>query len=180
MDKKFLVVKFGKQNKKIEVHQINVKAVTQVIKDRFDVDSPDIKYYDVDVDDWVDLEEGADVFIMDLRVLKLRVESSSDEDRLDTPETPVKVPGTPVKVPGTPVSRPETPISRPQTPNSRPQTPVSRPQTPVSRPQTPVSRPHTPVTRPLSPMEKTCTPSYQIQTSKDDIGKQRYDKCSNF
>jgi hypothetical protein len=30
-----------------------VKAVIQLIKDRFEVDSPDIKYYDADVDDWV-------------------------------------------------------------------------------------------------------------------------------
>jgi hypothetical protein len=91
-------------NKKIEVHQINVKAVTQLIKERIGVDSPDIKYYDVD--DWVYLVEVAGTIITGLKVLTLRVENSNDEDRLETPEMPVEIPEMSVTRPKTPISRP--------------------------------------------------------------------------
>jgi hypothetical protein len=83
-----------------------VKAVIQLIKERIGVDSSDIKYYDVDVDDWVDLKERAGKIITGLRVLKLRVESSNDEDRLETPEAPVEIPEMSVTRPKTPISRP--------------------------------------------------------------------------
>ncbi|XP_071173906.1 sterile alpha motif domain-containing protein 3-like isoform X2 [Mytilus edulis] len=149
MENKFIVVNYGTQNKKIAVHDMSHDTLLKLIKERFQVQSPDIKYYDQDVDDWVDFDRDADECIATLKVLKLRVKETQllNEDEncqdSDMPPSPTQ-PSTPCR-PGTPSinSRPQTPVSRPQTPVSRPQTPVSRSQTPVDRPQTPSSRAET-------------------------------------
>ncbi|OPL33421.1 hypothetical protein AM593_01980, partial [Mytilus galloprovincialis] len=153
MENKFIVVNYGTQNKKIAVHDMSHDTLLKLIKERFQVQSPDIKYYDQDVDDWVDFDRDADECIATLKVLKLRVKETQllNEDEncqdSDMPPSPTQ-PSTPCR-PGTPSinSRPQTPVSRPQTPVSRPQTPVSRSQTPISRPDTPVDRPQTPSSR---------------------------------
>lgn len=110
--------------------------------------SPDIKYYDQNVDDWFDFDRDADECIATLKVLKLGVKETQllNEDEncqdSDMPPSPTK-PSTPCRS-GTPSinSRHQTPVSRLQTLISRPHTHVDRPQTPSSRAET-SSRPDT-------------------------------------
>ena len=127
MEKKFIVVNYENQNKKIAVHEMTNENITNLINDRFKIQSPDIKYYDKDVDDWVDFGLEADAFIGDLSVLKLRVNKPDNEktDALDRLPSPLQ-PNSPVSVrPQTPAGKAQTRIDIPGTLSS-----FSRPETP--------------------------------------------------
>lgn len=73
MDKKFLVVSFESQTKKIAVQEMSYDTVLNVVKDRFGITNHNIKYFDTDVDEWVDLERDSEEFLKDCKVLKVKV-----------------------------------------------------------------------------------------------------------
>lgn len=126
MERKFLTVKFGSQNKKIAVQEINFSNVVELVKDRFAVKSPDIKYFDEDVGDWVDLEKDSEEYITDLRILKLTVVETDKGAAAEEPAAPNIEPS---DLPT--LNSPSTStLSRPSTPSSRASTPTSRPRTP--------------------------------------------------
>ena len=64
------------KQKKIAVHDTSHDTLLKLIKERFQVQSPDIKYYDQDVDDCVDFDRDANECIATLKVLKLRVKET--------------------------------------------------------------------------------------------------------
>lgn len=178
MERKFLVVQYRQQNKKISVEHISVNNIREIVKDKFDLNSPVIKYFDKDVDDWVDLETDSEEFISDLKIVKIKVENEIEE-RHQSQETDPDLPRiesiemrkdrttepayrsiSPIRDQGeihVHVDRPTTPSNRPET-SSRSTTPSSRPTTPSSRPTTPSSRPTTPSSRPTTPCSKPETP----------------------
>lgn len=47
--------------------------MVELNKGKFEVKSPDLKYLDADVDDWVDFEEDSYEYVGHLKVLKLKV-----------------------------------------------------------------------------------------------------------
>ncbi|VDI65512.1 Hypothetical predicted protein [Mytilus galloprovincialis] len=80
-------------------------TLLKLIKERFQVQSPDIKYDDQDVDDCVDFDRDADE--LDLKTLVSRPQTAVNRSQ-------------------TPISRPHTHVDRPQTPSRRAET-SSRP-----------------------------------------------------
>lgn len=73
MDKKFLVVSFGSQTKKIAVDEMAYDGIVNVIKERLGVTSPIMKYFDTDVNEYIDLELDSCDFVKDYKVLKVKV-----------------------------------------------------------------------------------------------------------
>lgn len=156
VQKKFITVAYKNKNKKIAVQEISCASIYEIVKERFNVTEPDVKYYDNDVDDWVDLEIDSDECISNLKVLKVKVQDTTEScqanvksfgspaeitspDSANTDATLIRRSRSPVSRPDTPVGRPESPVSRPETPKSRPESPVSRAETPKSRPETPAT-----------------------------------------
>lgn len=150
MDKTFLVVSFESQTKKIAVQEMSYDTVLNVVKDRFGITNHNIKYFDTDVDEWVDLERDSEEFLKDCKVLKVKVLQSftEKENELhgaeygDLSAVPSSSKGRSTQRPSS-HTRSASP-SRPNTPKSRPVTPVSMSTSPESRHATPVSRPITP------------------------------------
>lgn len=150
MDKKFLVVSFESQTKKIAVQEMSYDTVLNVVKDRFGITNHNIKYFDTDVDEWVDLERDSEEFLKDCKVLKVKVLQSFTEKENELHGVEYgDLPAVPSSSKGRSTQRPSSHTrsvspSRPNTPKSRPVTPVSMSTSPESRPATPVSRPITP------------------------------------
>lgn len=71
MERKYLLALYGNQNKKIAMEDLSVKSIRAALKQKysiFNLQKANVKYYDNDVDDWVDLESDSE--IPDAKLLK--------------------------------------------------------------------------------------------------------------
>ncbi|CAC5420819.1 unnamed protein product [Mytilus coruscus] len=141
-------------------------GIVDVIKERLGVTSPIMKYFDTDVDEYIDLELDSCDFVKDYKVLKVKVSQgfSEREDTLnaannhDSQEAASSSQTRTIPGPLSP-TRSGSP-SRPSTP-----------QYTQSRPHTPVNTTPSPHSRPLSPLIRNVTPTGLSATSHKRSGK---------
>ncbi|CAC5403618.1 unnamed protein product [Mytilus coruscus] len=150
MDNKFLVVSFESQTKKIAVEEMAYDGIVDVIKERLGVTSPIMKYFDNDVNEYIDLEFDSSDFVKDYKVLKVKVSQrfSEREDTLNAAKNHDSQEAASSSqtrtIPGSLSPTRSGSPSRPSTPQSRPHTPVNTTPSPHSRLLTPLIRTVTP------------------------------------
>lgn len=144
---------------------MSYQSIMNVLSEKFGLteqSSTIIKYFDTDVDEWVDFDEDSEEFTKHSKVLKLNLFRKSL-----TPDTPTAI-ATPTTVPTQSPDISTTPTSQKQeTPTRGPDTPTVRRETPM-RQNTPIRRLDPPSQRPDSPMTpaRPKTPTTPHQQSR--------------
>lgn len=150
-DRKFLFWICGTKGKKIPLQptDVTVPKIREILKTKFEIrdTGAEIKYFDNDVEDWVDFESDSEESIENLKVIKVKIsvkhlvssEATLTENDHVTPDpelpsiTHVNVPSNKRSTIISSPTRPLTPAS-----GSRSTSPASRPVTPSSK--SPTSR----------------------------------------
>lgn len=78
MDRKFLFGVFGKKSKKISLDNagVTIPKIREILRTKFEFEvtiPADIKYYNNDFEEWVDLESDSEECIQNLKVIKVNI-----------------------------------------------------------------------------------------------------------
>ena len=154
MDRTFLFGICGTKSKKIPLQPtyVTVPKIREILKTKFEIrgTGTEIKYFDNDVEDWVDFESDSEESIENLKVIKVKIsvkhlvssEATLTENDHVTPApelpsiTQVNVPSNKRSTIISSPTRPLTPASGSTTARSRSTSPASRPVTPSSKSST--------------------------------------------
>lgn len=78
MDRKFLFGVFGNKSKKISLDNagVTIPKIREILRTKFEFEvtiPADIKYYNNDFEEWVDLESDSEECIQNLKVIKVNI-----------------------------------------------------------------------------------------------------------